>query len=342
MADNPTVPVNLMCHCTQLRVTVHVPQSSLPLPITFCHCNTCNAVTGQLCATVAGYSTSSPGRPLEITGKATGYRTSSALERFFCPDCGTSVYEDAGSMSEGMVFLDTGAMVGNEVEIEGEGGGKKVKVAEVGEHIFVGDTGDGGMRDWMTDVKAWEGWMDGRSKEVEKGKYFGKGRERVERAEGEVLKCECHCGGVSFGVVEPEGKGRYRAVACACNDCRLASGYDISAWAVVPRGNFVSSEGQTVNFDELSKVGTMKQYTSSKGNERGFCSKCGATVSWNGASEPDTVDVAAGLVRKGTRAGSRVQDWLEWQGHLAFKESAQKQAIGSMLDEGLKAWSKAD
>ena len=112
------VGILLNCLCKQLRVIAHVPTSSLPLSMTLCHCNICNAVTGQLCATVCALPNGS--RPLEINGAATGYKTSGALERFFCATCGSSVYEDKSGMAPGMMFLDTGAFDVGEVEVRGK------------------------------------------------------------------------------------------------------------------------------------------------------------------------------------------------------------------------------
>ena len=126
----------------------------------------------------------------------------------------------------------------------------------------------------------------------------------------------------------------YLAGLCACNSCRLASGFPIQAWAFVPRTNILKVDGSPLSYD----IPTMRRYESSPGVYREFCRVCGATVFWHCAERPGVVDVSVGLLQ--AKTGVRAKGWLQWAtSRVSFSEEAPDQGLVRALQEGLKAFS---
>lgn len=173
----------------------------------------------------------------------------------------------------------------------------------------------------------------------------------------EVLRAECHCGGVSFTIprptvpavtedpifskcVSPVDKNKWCACVDACDDCRLTSGAHTIAWTFVPRA--LLRPPMPV---DLAPYGTMKTYASSPGVLRSFCGKCGASVilacdESRPTPEQEVVDVSVGLLR--APEGILAEEWLTWRaGRLSWMESAGKfyPVFAKSLAEGFKKWS---
>ena len=143
---------------------------------------------------------------------------------------------------------------------------------------------------------------------------------------------------------------KYLAGTCACRSCRLICGFEIQAWAFVPRANIfflpgkgdISGEQRStatgtkttatastqeeqikvpLDFTHVHAAGVLQGYESSAGVEREFCPRCGATVFWHDKWRPELIDVSVGLLRAGT--GARAEDWLDWwTGRVSFAEDA--------------------
>ncbi|PGH33930.1 hypothetical protein GX50_03251 [[Emmonsia] crescens] len=125
---------------------------------------------------------------------------------------------------------------------------------------------------------------------------------------------------------------KYLAGLCACNSCRLASGFPIQSWAFVSRSNiFKTSDGSNLTYDDL---GTLKRYKSSPlGVYREFCGVCGATVFWHCDDRSGVVDVSVGLL--GAETGVRAEAWLHWElGRISFEEDAVDRGMVRCLKEG--------
>lgn len=353
MAPDPSdsfTDIKLSCACGQLTASSAVPTSSLPLHLVLCHCDTCRHVSGLMCITEANLPKDA--KPLEVEGKVQTYNTSSALTRCFCGTCGTSVYEKGGE-SPDTIGICTGALKG------GEG------IVKLEHQLFVADTKDGGLAPWLLDGTPWEGW-NFKSKEITKDSLFTRSKPNAKpQRSSDKLHCRCHCGGVEFDITAPSkessnissqlpdlleeppeqneseqwwlrcGGTKYLAGNCACNSCRLGSGYDIQSWAFVPKANIHQKDGSPIDF----AMGTLKQYNSSKDVLREFCGVCGAVVFYRANDRPDLIDVSTGLME--AESGARAEEWLEWaRDKVSYAEYAQNKPLIGSLDAGLKAWGR--
>lgn len=298
------------------------------------------------------YAELPPGAEFQVAGPLEFYKASETVFRFFCGACGANVYVEDAESEERSVC--TGVLEGAE----------GVVMLEM--HIFVRDSGDGGLSDWVTGVEAWAGF----SKVSERLEAGWKGRAKASSERAQELHAHCHCKGVGFKITRPDESSakitaprgeivgpsatkedglkedgawwlredgtKYLGGTCACNECRLASGFDIQAWAFVPKANILQLDGKPLDFS----AGTLKRYDSSEGVYREFCSKCGATVFWHSDSRPDLVDVSAGLLD--AEEGARAESWLSWEtGRVSFEDEAQNQDLISRLSAGLKRWGEA-
>ncbi|KAF9691372.1 hypothetical protein EKO04_010775 [Ascochyta lentis] len=141
---------------------------------------------------------------------------------------------------------------------------------------------------------------------------------------------------------------RFLAGTCACISCRRASGFDITFWAFIPTSNIFLDASLTRPFPPhgLGHTndywGSMRVHTSSKGVNRTFCGKCGATVFWDGGKEKERyglIDVAVGLLDAGS--GARAEELLSWwTRRVSFEEFAVNKSLMRGLSEGLDDWER--
>ncbi|MCJ1250456.1 hypothetical protein MMC30_007684 [Trapelia coarctata] len=338
-SQEPFTEINAACHCGQLAVSIEVPTASLPLELYLCACDTCRHNSGHLAITAVLLPSNK--RNLKVKGKAEKYATSDGpdgLFRCFCGVCGANVYED--SPNEKKIGLCGGALT------------KAEGIVAPKCHIFVGDTKDGGMRDWIPQIPAWEAWDSpqvGQDEVAHAGDFIPRAKV-PESSLAEKLHCSCHCGGVQFDITRPnkesrkvealyhpkkrlcpDGK-RYIAIVCTCNACRQCSGYDLQPWAFVPMVNMEKPDGNKMDFN----LGTLKAYESSEGKTRYFCSNCGAKVFWKGSTRPLIIDVSVGLTE--APSGARGEEWLDWHtDRVIYSGFAQNKSLVEMLEAGLKS-----
>ena len=82
------------------------------------------------------------------------------------------------------------------------------------------------------------------------------------------IEGRCLCGAVRFVAT-----GEPTAVAwCHCQSCRKHSGAPVSVFVAFPRHTWVVTEGEITKFN------------SSPGRLRGFCARCGSTLTCEGES----------------------------------------------------------
>lgn len=343
--------LNLACACRSISGFVKVPSSELPLPMTLCHCNACRHITGSMY--VSDIPIPAGSSPLNINKGELGSYNVTDVMRYFCKKCGCFIFHR--NKVSNSVYICTGVL-------------EKVEdLVELKEHEFVADTKDRGLSEWLPDVTRWEGrpWKSerlGNTTQALQPYSPSSSTSALSKLSG-----YCHCRGVQFDVTPPDdnlaqysapwpdilvpyhkrslepvenvqwwlcaNKTKYLAGTCACNSCRLASGYDIQAWAFIPKVNVFQPNGETLDLF----TGTLKRYESSKGVYREFCQNCGATVFWHSEERPHILDVSVGLLD--AASGARAEEWLEWwTKRVSFQELASNQKLISQFSKGLYDW----
>lgn len=273
-------------------------------------------------------------------------------DRRFCTTCGCHVGDYVESLD--MWYIATAPFPKDEA------------VFLIDEHLYT-RSAPAGLYDWLPSIGAArklkitnpdDGSADPEIPEAEFGGDDGEDR----------LRCECHCGGVSFTIRRPpplaggDGNGngdeaavrecvspvhprRWKAAVDACNDCRLVNGVHVSAWAYVPL-----SVCEPVIGPDL-QVGTSKTYASSPDTLRSFCGVCGATVFYyrhhhqsekrNGGGEKNNgvVRISVGIFR--APEGVRADSWLTWRtSEISGLRAgcAYDREYFESLDEGVRNW----
>ena len=112
----------------------------------------------------------------------------------------------------------------------------------------------------------------------------------------------CLCGAIRFAV---RGEALLSAL-CHCSICRRAAGAPAVAWAMFPLAAFRLERG------------ALATYASSPGVERGFCGRCGSTLSFAADFIPGLIDLTvasfddpAGLPPQLHMWESKRLPWLE-------------------------------
>lgn len=340
--------LSISCACRRITGFCDVPSQNIPLPMVLCHCNTCRHSSGLLCVSHVLLPLGSS--VLQMNGQPCCYRT--LQTRYFCGHCGCSLYqekEDSGAIGISTGTLDTDGFI------------------EMSQHMFVADTIDGGLSRWIPNGLSGKERQD-ESNQLDcatRPELSGTLRERSKPTRH--LKGYCHCRGVQFTITRPnetpgirnvpwpdvimpyhskspENGGnvkwwlranntKYLAGICACNSCRLGSGYDSQTWAFIPKVNITRLGGEGMNYAS----GTLRRYESSTRIYREFCQICGATVFWHSSDRPSIVDVSVGLLD--SERGARAEDWLEWwTERVSFEELALNKKYIAMLSKGLREW----
>lgn len=360
--------LQMTCHCGAVKnAVVGIQNTAGRLPdIELCHCYGCRHSTGQLYASyckVQQPTTSSllSNRGLRKFVAAESMSTGPAglsdtpdtsVALYFCSTCGCHVFRAVNSPNESALEVATGTLTHG---IEGLGPEGQVLSAKFGPHVNVESTVDGGLTRWMRQVPV----IDERPGALKHG--YG----NREACRDPTLSASCLCERVGFRITRPNADSRkpksgfadaiipfhtkdpeiqnpddvkwwlrqndtkYMGGLCVCKSCRLASGFELQAWAFVPRANieFRSGTGddgkggmwQLLDFDSLHRRGVICGYESSPGVMREFCPSCGATVFWHDKWRPELIDVSAGLLR--SHDGVRAESWLDWwTGRVSFAE----------------------
>ncbi|TEB36105.1 hypothetical protein FA13DRAFT_1762283 [Coprinellus micaceus] len=310
-----TTLISARCHCGRNKFKIPFTSSSLPRPSLMCHCDTCRHSTGSIGL-------------LNLTV----YHASANIGRYFCTMCSAHMFFRWNALGEDRWGIMTGCLE----QIDG--------IVTLKQHEFVGDTLDGGLADHLPCAGVLpSGW----------------------RAEGgvkdpELLPLRCHCKHVHLILTRPMKKVkendiwvvpgeeasdsiRFMASHCLCNDCRLASGQEITTWLIVSDENVIdAATNAPVNLQDPEKrPKSLKQYVSSEGHHRESCKTCGATVFWwrhmEGGETPH-MDVAAGLIDEEAAGGVRAESWFAWDvREPGFAEYALSKETARALKDGWKA-----
>lgn len=150
-SDNDTVQITAQCLCKTHTFTTTVPRTSLPLQATACHCNSCRHVTGAMYSMDVSW----PGDPQAIRQSTLKkYDFSERIKVLFCGTCSCPLFFEmppphnddaaaaaaaAASERRRIFGVFTGAL-------SNEGPRDLVRLDN---HMYVGDTLDGGATTWM-------------------------------------------------------------------------------------------------------------------------------------------------------------------------------------------------
>jgi hypothetical protein len=109
------------------------------------------------------------------------------------------------------------------------------------------------------------------------------------------MRAECLCGGIQIEVTGKLGP----VVYCHCSRCRKASGSAFGANADVRR-----------KYWQLSGQELLREYESSPGVFRAFCSRCGSPIYSRRAAEPDAYRLRLGLLADDPERRSLAHFWV--------------------------------
>lgn len=105
----------------------------------------------------------------------------------------------------------------------------------------------------------------------------------------------CFCGHVRF---EFTGDPKF-ACHCHCRSCQRASGAPLVTWV-------------TFAHDELDiRSGTITEFQSSEGVQRGHCSVCGTTLTYASDRRPGEIDIAISCLDDSSTIEPRAHIWVE-------------------------------
>ena len=91
----------------------------------------------------------------------------------------------------------------------------------------------------------------------------------------------CLCGAIRYHI-----NGEFRSLCnCHCRSCRLATGAPFVAWGTVNRNSFSITDGE------------LQTIVSSPGVRRGFCGKCGTSLTYSHEKHPKEIDICLVTVK---------------------------------------------
>jgi hypothetical protein len=110
------------------------------------------------------------------------------------------------------------------------------------------------------------------------------------------MRARCLCGGVEIEITGKVGP----LVYCHCSMCRRANGTAFSANADVRRKYWVWRSGEAL----------VREYESSAGKFRAFCSRCGSPVYSRWRDAPDVLRIRLGLLDEDPGRRSLCHFWV--------------------------------
>ena len=129
----------------------------------------------------------------------------------------------------------------------------------------------------------------------------------------EVWDGGCLCGGVRF---RASGKPKW-TIWCHCQSCRRHSGAPAAAFASFAAGDVAVTEGEITKF------------RSSPGTIRGFCARCGSTLTCEGDRAPGELHIHIGAFDRAAElapiAEVFAEERLPWVAtHLAARSATDR------------------
>jgi hypothetical protein len=111
-----------------------------------------------------------------------------------------------------------------------------------------------------------------------------------------MIEGGCLCSGIRFRVTGKLGPAGY----CHCKQCQRANGTAFSANTSVAKSDFRLVAGAEL----------VREFESSPGRFRAFCSRCGSPVYKRVSEQPDTVRIRLGLLDGDPQLRSRAHIWV--------------------------------
>ena len=105
----------------------------------------------------------------------------------------------------------------------------------------------------------------------------------------------CYCGFVQYEVHAPVRNLCF----CHCESCRRAAGASPVAWATVDREHL------------RIVVGEVREYGSSPQVMRGFCDRCGTTLTYRHAARADEIDFALATLQEPALLAPQMHIWVQ-------------------------------
>jgi hypothetical protein len=111
------------------------------------------------------------------------------------------------------------------------------------------------------------------------------------------MTADCLCGGVRITISGKVGP----LVHCHCTRCQKASGSAFSANVNVRRAYWTWDAGEEL----------VREYESSPGQYRGFCSRCGSPIYTRWDADPDMLRLRLGLVNEDPGRRALAHFWVD-------------------------------
>lgn len=386
--DDQVKTITARCYCGSIHYEVSLPAAQLPLSAYLCHCSGCRHTFGALCVAHANLPAGVRPRFVDpsssLATAATRYQAPGSIyETYHCATCGSHA---GGYCAATDVWIASTALFPPAAD---------PPVFVLRAHYFT-RSAPRGLHTWLPavgaraldvinpDDRTGGGEGDGSDVDATRPRFcpyplegpsppdaatapaplprLHPGSPEAGTDDPERLLAECRCGGVSFTISRPApssriGDGnRWRALADACNDCRLAGGVPVSAWACVARQALRPRVGE--GDDGQPRPSSMRVFTSSPGGTaRTFCGVCGASVllcRGRGRAEgedgradtpaaDDIVYVAVGILH--ALEGVTADRWLTWRteevGWLSAGSEYDAEFYRS-LNRGYRAWGERE
>lgn len=337
------ITLTARCLCKANIFTAQVEKSKLPLPAHACHCNSCRHATGAMYSIDAYWP--EPTKNVDLS-KLKEYHFTDKISIHFCRTCSTPMFFGRPKDPNADLGIFTGT-VDNADE----------NLFNIVDHIFVGDTVDGGATMWLRKPN-----LDGSEARRFKESKEGESKQELpfdwpssssltgyERKLEDAIPIRCRCKGVHFVLNRGDYTGTAKedlpwfiepkthkniAGECACDSCRLFCGIDLMYWTFAelshvsfPKAGAAAGKrfpAYTADLKNLvdakdPAVGTLSYYASSAEVQRYFCSNCSACIFYAVDERAAAIDVAIGALEASD--GARAEGFLCWRfGHVDFAE----------------------
>ena len=115
-----------------------------------------------------------------------------------------------------------------------------------------------------------------------------------------TASAETHLGRCYCGKIRYEVRGTVTNLClCHCQSCRRSAGATPVAWGTVPRSSY------------KLLAGDLREYNSSSNVKRGFCARCGTSLTYSHAARGDEIDFLLSTLDAPERLTPQSHVWLQ-------------------------------